>query len=68
VKLALPGAGVMEQAMVPQPGDNFLRHIGFQECDRDQLILDVLGDVIGRLSMVVLAVDMTADRMLRDRI
>jgi hypothetical protein len=28
--MALPGVGVMEQAMAPQPGGNFLWHMGFQ--------------------------------------
>jgi pimeloyl-ACP methyl ester carboxylesterase len=30
VEMALPGVGVMEQAMAPQPGGNFLWHMGFQ--------------------------------------
>ena len=30
VEMALPGVGVMEQAMGPQPGGNFLWHMGFQ--------------------------------------
>lgn len=30
VEMALPGVGVMEQAMTPQPGGNFLWHMGFQ--------------------------------------
>jgi pimeloyl-ACP methyl ester carboxylesterase len=30
VEMALPGVGVMEQAMVPQPDGNFLWHMGFQ--------------------------------------
>jgi pimeloyl-ACP methyl ester carboxylesterase len=28
--MALPGVGVMEQAMAPAPGGNFLWHMGFQ--------------------------------------
>jgi len=30
VEMALPGVGVMEQAMAPQPDGNFLWHMGFQ--------------------------------------
>jgi pimeloyl-ACP methyl ester carboxylesterase len=30
VEMALPGVGVMEQAMAPQPQGNFLWHMGFQ--------------------------------------
>lgn len=30
VEMALPGVGVMEQAMAPAPGGNFLWHMGFQ--------------------------------------
>jgi pimeloyl-ACP methyl ester carboxylesterase len=30
VEMALPGVGVMEQAMTPQPQGNFLWHMGFQ--------------------------------------
>lgn len=30
VEMALPGVGVMEQAITPQPGGNFLWHMGFQ--------------------------------------
>jgi pimeloyl-ACP methyl ester carboxylesterase len=30
VEMALPGVGVMEQAMSPVPGGNFLWHMGFQ--------------------------------------
>ena len=30
VEMALPGVGVMEAAMTPQPGGNFLWHMGFQ--------------------------------------
>ncbi len=30
VEMALPGVGVMEQAMSPAPGGNFLWHMGFQ--------------------------------------
>jgi pimeloyl-ACP methyl ester carboxylesterase len=30
VEMALPGVGVMEQAMTPQPDGNFLWHMGFQ--------------------------------------
>jgi pimeloyl-ACP methyl ester carboxylesterase len=30
VEMALPGVGVMEQAMAPQPHGNFLWHMGFQ--------------------------------------
>jgi pimeloyl-ACP methyl ester carboxylesterase len=30
VEMALPGMGVMEQAMGQQPGGNFLWHMGFQ--------------------------------------
>ena len=30
VEMALPGVGVMEGAMTPQPGGNFLWHMGFQ--------------------------------------
>jgi pimeloyl-ACP methyl ester carboxylesterase len=30
VEMALPGVGVMEQAMAPQPGGNYLWHMGFQ--------------------------------------
>lgn len=29
-EMVLPGFGLMEQAMVPQPGGNFLWHMGFQ--------------------------------------
>jgi pimeloyl-ACP methyl ester carboxylesterase len=30
VEMALPGVGIMEQAMIPQPMGNFLWHMGFQ--------------------------------------
>ena len=30
VEMALPGVGIMEQAMAPQPQGNFLWHMGFQ--------------------------------------
>ncbi len=30
VEMALPGVGVMEQAMAPQPAGNYLWHMGFQ--------------------------------------
>jgi pimeloyl-ACP methyl ester carboxylesterase len=30
VEMALPGVGIMEQAMTPQPQGNFLWHMGFQ--------------------------------------
>jgi pimeloyl-ACP methyl ester carboxylesterase len=30
VEMALPGVGIMEQAMAPVPGGNFLWHMGFQ--------------------------------------
>ncbi len=30
VEMALPGVGIMEGAMAPQPGGNFLWHMGFQ--------------------------------------
>jgi pimeloyl-ACP methyl ester carboxylesterase len=40
VEMALPGVGVMEQAMGPQPGGNFLWHMGFQSVpDVPELLL-----------------------------
>jgi pimeloyl-ACP methyl ester carboxylesterase len=40
VEMALPGVGVMEQAMAPQPGGNFLWHMGFQSVpDLPELLL-----------------------------